>query len=520
MKMKSKNFLLALLVVFISSCEPLEYQSPFPVELQESNTELLEVSKSSLIIEPESFIADNQDRVIATALSGPIIDVESSEAVIAKSTIRKQINKEEVKNNIDVSSGSNKEEIFTISVNFENMPIEYMSVMFAEVSGRNIMIGDEVSGLVSAKLTDVPWDKALDSILKVKQLAKYVDDEANIIRIHSQEVLAAQEKYDLEIMQAMEKTRNAQDAVQPLYTEIFKLYYTEAKNVSTEIQSIINGPESGEGEEVSSAIEITIDERLNYLIVKATESDLNFIQRIISELDVRTKQILIEAFIVEASESLGRSLGADFAINSPDTNILGFRDNFRGDNALGITGSTLGAPDAGTSAISFILGTTTKNLSAALAASEDQGITKVLSNPRVFTLDGQAAEIKQVDQVPYTKVEDGVTSIELKDAGITLKVTPVIVGDGNIILSVDVEKSTVDTTIANPPIAKRTISTKLLIKDETIVVIGGVFTESTKSSKTQTPFLADLPLVGDLFKGEEKTNVRKELLVFLAPRII
>ena len=148
------------------------------------------------------------------------------------------------------------------------MPIEYMSVMFAEVSGRNIMIGDEVSGLVSAKLTDVPWDKALDSILKVKQLAKYVDEEANIIRIHSQEVLAAQEKYDLEIMQAMEKTRNAQDAVQPLYTEIFKLYYTEAKNVSTEIQSIINGPESDEGEEVSSAIEITIDERLNYLIVK------------------------------------------------------------------------------------------------------------------------------------------------------------------------------------------------------------------------------------------------------------
>ena len=242
MKMKNKNFLLALLVVFISSCEPLEYQSPFPVELQESNTELLEVSKSSLIIEPESFIADNQDRVIATALSGPIIDVESSEAAIAKSTIRKQINKEEVKNNIDVSSGSNKEEIFPISVNFENMPIEYMSVMFAEVSGRNIMIGDEVSGLVSAKLTDVPWDKALDSILKVKQLAKYVDEEANIIRIHSQEVLAAQEKYDLEIMQAMEKTRNAQDAVQPLYTEIFKLYYTEAKNVSTEILSIINWP--------------------------------------------------------------------------------------------------------------------------------------------------------------------------------------------------------------------------------------------------------------------------------------
>jgi type IV pilus assembly protein PilQ len=226
MKMKNNNFLLALLVIFISSCEPLELQSPFPVQMQESNTDLLAVSKSSLIIEPESFIADQQDRVISTALNGPIIDVQSSELAIAKNSIRKQINKEEVKNNIDVSSGTQKEEIFPISVNFENIPIEYMSVMFSEISGRNIMIGDEVSGLVSAKLNNVPWDKALDSILKVKQLAKYVDEEANIIRIHSQEVLAAQEKYDLEIMQAMEKTRNAHDAVQPIYTEIFNLYYT------------------------------------------------------------------------------------------------------------------------------------------------------------------------------------------------------------------------------------------------------------------------------------------------------
>ena len=520
MKMKNNNFLLALLVIFISSCEPLELQSPFPVQMQESNTDLLAVSKSSLIIEPESFIADQQDRVISTALNGPIIDVQSSELAIAKNSIRKQINKEEVKNNIDVSSGTQKEEIFSISVNFENIPIEYMSVMFSEISGRNIMIGDEVSGLVSAKLNNVPWDKALDSILKVKQLAKYVDEEANIIRIHSQEVLAAQEKYDLEIMQAMEKTRNAQDAVQPLYTEIFKLYYTEAKNVSAEIQSIINGPQDeSEGEAVSSGIEITIDERLNYLIVKASESDLEFIQRIISELDVRTKQILIEAFIVEASEDLGKALGADFGITAPDANVLGWRET-GSDKTGDIVGAFSNSGSITGNALGLILGTTTKNLSLALAASETEGITKILSNPRVFTLDGQAAEIKQVDQVPYTKVEDGTTSIELKDAGITLTVTPVIVGDGNIILTVNVEKSTVDTTIANPPIAKRTISTKLLIKDETIVVIGGVFTQSTKSSKSQTPFLGDLPFVGNFFKKDEQQEVRKELLVFLAPRII
>jgi len=201
---------------------------------------------------------------------------------------------------------------------------------------------------------------------------------------------------------------------------------------------------------------------------------------------------------------------------------LGFRpgDGSTNENELDLTGTFSNAGTIVGNSLGLILGTSTKNLSLALAASETQGITKILSNPRVFTLDGEAAEIKQVDQIPYTKVEEGVTSVELKEAGITLKVTPVIVGDGNIILTVEVEKSTVDTTISNPPIAKRTITTKLLIQDQTIVVIGGVFTQATKEAETKTPILGDIPIIGNMFKKDEKTNVRKELLVFLAPRII
>ena len=170
--------------------------------------------------------------------------------------------------------------------------------------------------------------------------------------------------------------------------------------------------------------------------------------------------------------------------------------------------------------VNLILGTTTKNLALALQASENQGVTKILSNPRVFTLDGQKAVIKQTDEVPYTVVEDGVASIELKEAGIILTVTPVIVGDGNIILTVEVEKSSVDITIANPPLAKRTITTKLLIKDETIVVIGGVFTQKTVDTQQKTPLIGDLPFIGNLFRKDQSTDIRKELLVFLAPRII
>ena len=502
MKLFSNKLLLTSMVVFLSSCAP-----------SSSNVGL---DKNSLLIEPESFIADMQEKVILTSEAGPVLaDIYEIPSEIK----RNQIYKEEKTNYIDVGDASNENSVFPITINFENIKIKDMAIMFSEITGRNILLGDEVDGLVSAKLVNVPWDKALDSILQIKKLAKYVDEKANIIRIHSQEVLLAQEEFDLKRLSDQKKIRDAERSAESLYTEIFKLYYTEASTVSTEILSVINGSSGGEGDAAVSGIEITIDERLNYLIVKATKSELDFISKIISEVDVRTKQILIEAFIVEASEDLGKALGATFGVTAPDANLLGFRDN-TSTNDLDITGSFANTGSIAGNTLGLILGTTTKNLSLALAASETKGITKILSNPRVFTLDGQAAEIKQIDQVPYTVVADGVASIELKDAGISLSVTPVIVGDGNIILTVSVEKSTVDTTVANPPIATRTITTKLLIQDQTIVVIGGVFTQSSKDSQSKTPILGDLPIIGNLFKKDDTTDVRKELLVFLAPRII
>ena len=516
----SNKLLLALAVVFISSCAPLSSNTEVNKNSLLIGPESFIADKNSLLIEPESFIADMQDKVILTSETGPVLaDIYK----IPSNIKRNEIYKEEKSNYIDVGEASNENAVFPITINFENITIEDMAIMFSEITGRNILLGDEVDGLVSAKLVNVPWDKALDSILKIKKLTKYVDEKANIIRIHSQDVLLAQEEFDLKRLSDQQKTRDAERSAETLYTEIFKLYYTEASKVSSEITSVINGSSGGEGESSASAsgIEITIDERLNYLIIKATKSELDFISKIISEVDVRTKQILIEAFIVEASEDLGKALGATFGIIAPDVNIEDLGIEIGNDaNQLDLTGTFSNSGAIAGNAIGLILGTTTKNLSLALAASETKGITKILSNPRVFTLDGQAAEIKQIDQVPYTVVSEGVASIELKDAGISLSVTPVIVGDGNIILTVSVEKSTVDTTVANPPIATRTITTKLLIQDQTIVVIGGVFTQSSKDSQSKTPILGDLPFIGNLFKKDDTTDVRKELLVFLAPRII
>ena len=283
MKSYSNKFLLALLVIFISSCDPSSVALNKNALLGANESSL---NKDSLLIDTERFIANKRDQVVATAETGPNI----KNFMAQKASVRKQINKEVRKNNTDVdsnSSNSSNDVIFPITINFENISIKDMSIMFSEITGRNILIGDEVQGMVSAKLDNVPWDKALDSILKIKKLAKYVDDEANIIRIHSQAVLVEQEAYDLEIIEAMKKTKSAKNSSEPIYTEIFKLYYTKASQISTEIQSVLNSS-SNEGESASDGLDITIDERLNYLIVKATKPELDLIETLIAELDVRT----------------------------------------------------------------------------------------------------------------------------------------------------------------------------------------------------------------------------------------
>ena len=520
MKTQNNIFLITLLSVFLSAC----------------NSTAIESNKS-VLLEPESFIADRKEVIAQTVALGPriIIDAEQQEKVSKNE--RREINKEEIINYMDVTNDSN--EIFPISLNFENISVQDMAVMFSEITGRNILIGEEVQGKVTAKLTNVPWDKALDSLLKVKKLAKYVDEEANIIRIHSQDVLVAQEEFDLQRIEDLQKARDAQRGIEPIYTEIFRLYYTEASEVSSEILSVMSsGTSEGEASD-GNAVQITIDKRLNSLIIKATKPELDLISKLIAEVDVRTKQILIEAFIVEATDDFGKELGAKFGLDAPNIqNVFGGGGEKFVTKAAGIAGSqaetegvlTLGdttgliannAVAGALGGIGFILGTSSSNLKVELSASEKDGITKVLSNPRVFTLDGEEAVIIQGEEIPYkTEAEGGGTDIQFKEAGVKLTVMPTIVGDGNIILSVKVEKKTAKNDEANPPITTREITTKLLIRDDTIVVIGGVFTQETTDAENKVPVFGDLPFVGKLFRYEKVSDVRKELLVFLAPRII
>jgi type IV pilus assembly protein PilQ len=176
---------------------------------------------------------------------------------------------------------------------------------------------------------------------------------------------------------------------------------------------------------------------------------------------------------------------------------------------------------AGGAGLGFLIKRASTVLKTELSAMEKLGITKIISNPHVFTLDNQEAVIIQGDEIPYTTTsEGGGTEISFKEAGIQLTVTPSIVGDGNIILNVVVEKKSADTSQANPPISTRQITTKLLVRDNTIVVIGGVFTQNTAETENKVPYLGDIPIVGKFFQYQSDTDKRAELLVFLAPRIL
>ncbi len=498
----------------------------FVMVLLASCSTIKKIEKNSLL-DAEKFVKEKSEVIDKSVAMGPKIATNSELEDKIRDNERRQVDKKERKNYINVSNTSS--DVFPISINFENVSIQDMASMFSEIIGVNILVGDEVDGKVSAKLVNVPWDKALDSVLKTKKFAKHVDEKSNIIRIHKQDVLVAQEEFDRKRIEDMQKTIDAQRTIEPIYTEIFRLYYTDAADVKSDIESIMGSSDSGEGDSsASNKVQVTIDERLNSLIIQATKSELDLVAKIIKEVDVRTKQVLIEAFIVEATDDYSKELGAKFGIDVDHNDldfagVAGSQAETQGTLTLGdTTGLIANNPVGGAlGGIGFILNTSSSALKLELSASEKDGVTRVISNPRVFTLDNQEAVIIQGEEIPFlTSAEGGGTDVEFKEAGVKLTVTPSIVGDGNIILHVKVEKKTAKNSDTNPPIITREITTKLLIKDGTIVVIGGVFTQETVESTNKVPFFGDLPILGKAFKFNKGTDIRKELLVFLAPRVI
>ena len=415
-----------------------------------------------------------------------------------------------------------------VTLNFKSLDYSEAMSLMSKIGDINILVGEEVAGAISAELVNVPWDKAFNALLDMKNYAADIDVSSNLIRVHAPATLTAQETYKSTRAAAVKKKVELEDSVEPIVSEIFRLYYispAEAKATVTELFTAI-----GEGSSYSP-IQVTEEKTTRSIIVRGKEKDLDVVDKVIREIDVRTRQVLIEAFIVEADSEFERALGARLggAYNRKGKRAGGLAGSSTANDALTSSTAALGsASDAianfaptGTSGIGILRQTGSAVLKAEITALESLGMGKTISNPKVFTLDNQVATIKQGEEVAYQATGAEGADTSFKEATLNLTVTPSIIGDGNVLLEVSVTNDTVNRAFAGDPgINKMEISTKLLIADGDIVVIGGIKKNKVFNTKSQTPGLGNVPVLGNLFKGKSNSDSMDELLIFIAPRIL
>ena len=423
-----------------------------------------------------------------------------------------------------------------VTFRFQNMDYREAMTLMAKVGGINILVGEDVAGAISAELVDVPWDKAFNALLDMKNYAADIDVGSNIIRVATPSTLTSQESYKSARAQAVKKKVELEDSVEPIISEIFRLYYispAEAKATITELFT------SSAGGSSFVPIQVTEEKTTRSIIVRGKEKDLDVVDKVIREIDVRTKQVLMEAFIVEANSnferSLGNKLGAAYTRNGVRVGGTSAGSTVGAASGTGaaLSDGTAAIADAGssgadglynfnvagaTSGIGVLRKTGSAVLKLQLEALEKEGLSKTISNPKLFSLDNQTAQIKQGVQIP---VSGGDGQDTFKDAALVLTVTPSIIGDGNVLLDVKVNNDTPDRT--NPGsvgINTMEIKTKLLVADGDIVVIGGIKKNNISSNKSTVPGVSKVPILGKMFQGSQKADTLNELLVFIAPRIL
>jgi type IV pilus assembly protein PilQ len=417
-----------------------------------------------------------------------------------------------------------------ITIKFQNLDFRETMKLMSKMGQINILVGDEVAGEISAELINVPWDKAFQAVLDIKNYASDIDVGSNLIRVHSPQQLVAQDGYKTARAAAVKNKVELENSVESTISEIFRLYYitpTEAKKTLTNLFS---------GDVGGSPVQITEEKTTRSIIVRGKQKDLDVVDKVIKEIDIRTKQVLIEAFIVEANSDFEKALGARLGGYYQKKGLVS--GGVAGTSTGSATGadlnlaSGLGAatdtisnfPAAGaTSGIGLLRRTTTGVLKAEITALESLGIGKTISNPKVFTLDNQVAIVKQGQQIAYQSAsEGGGTTTSFKDAALILQVTPSIIGDGNVLLSIKVNNDSPDTSSSadEPPINKMEIITKLLVADGDIVVIGGIKKNTQTDNKQKTPGIGNVPVIGNLFKSNSKKDKLDELLVFIAAKVL
>ena len=396
-----------------------------------------------------------------------------------------------------------------ISLSFQNIDVRAVLQIIADVADVNMVVSDSVSGNMALRLEDVPWDQAMDIIMQSKGLG--MRRENNVITVAPLAEIAAREQAELAAQQA---TIN----LAPLRSEIIQINYARAGELAALLRS-----SSGELSLLSARGQVNVDERTNSLLVNETREKLEEIRNLIHRLDIPVRQVLIESRIVVANREFSRNLG----VQAGATDNAAFESSSDG-NYLVDSGFSVDLPvqnAAGTITTSIVGGTF--NLDLALSALESENRGEIISAPRVITANAKEAKIEQGVEIPYLEAaSSGAATVEFKEAVMGLTVTPQITPDERVIMDLFVTQDTQGATInvqgggSVPSINTRSLSTQVRVDDGETVVLGGIYEQESRDISDRVPILSEIPLLGILFRGTQRQRDKRELLLFVTPKIL
>lgn len=428
-----------------------------------------------------------------------------------------------------------------LSLNFQDIEVRSVLQLLADFTDLNIVVSDTVTGNITLRLNNVPWDQALDIVLTVRDLDKRMS--GNVIYVAPREEIAERERRELEAMKE-------QEDLAPLRTEFISVNFTQAESIRRLIYDRErSGAGGGEGVDrrmsfLSDRGSVAVDARTNTLIIRDTQDQIDAIRRLVQRLDVATQQVLIETRVVIADDNFRRDLGVRFGVSGGtergDT-FAGTAGRLEGSDSIvgnippGEAGAGLNFPPAldnrlnvalpvpDAPSVAFTILRPDLLLDLELSALQVEGRGEIISSPRVITANGETATIKQGQEIPFLSTSQDGTNVEFRDAVLLTEVTPQITPNGNVIMAIKVTKDEPDfsrTVEGNPLINKREVETQVVVANGETVVLGGVYEITNLDRLESVPFFGDLPILGNLFRNRTNQSDKAELLVFVTPRIL
>lgn len=412
-----------------------------------------------------------------------------------------------------------------LSLNFQDIEVRSVLQLLADFTGLNLVVSDSVVGNLTLRLKNVPWDQAMDIILKTKGLAQR--RSGNVILIAPTDEIAAREKLELE-------SRRQVEELETLRTEFIKVNYAKAAEMAELLNQKDNAILSPRGS-------VSVDTRTNTLLVKDTNDSLVNVRRLLAELDIPIRQVLIETRVVIANDDFSKELGVRFGISGTDIdagnqtggatagNLNGTANLINTNTILVSEGLNVNLPvqnPAGTFALALAKLPLGMLLQLELSAAQIEGRGEVISSPRIITADSHTARIEQGVEIPYLTVDDGTATLKFRKAVLSLEVTPQITPDDRIIMDIEVHKDAVGETVSfgfglsAPSIDTREVQSQILVDNGQTVVLGGIYETVKATQVSRVPFFSNLPVIGGLFRSTIEVDDRSELLIFVTPKIL